>query len=136
MAKLIATYIPTLICLLGFDALWLWLVALPMFRGTLGPDLLTFRAGPGVLFYLVYTAGVVVFVVPAAAGRGWPVMAMYGALFGLFTYATYDLTNLATLRPWTPALAAADIGWGMVLTAVASTLGNAAGQAILRRLLP
>jgi uncharacterized membrane protein len=54
-------------------------------------------------------------------------------LFGLFAYATYDLTNYATLRPWTLQLAATDIVWGMALTAAASTLGLLGGQAIERR---
>jgi uncharacterized membrane protein len=133
MLKLAATYIPTLVILLAIDAAWLGLVALPMFRSALGADLLTFRAVPGVLFYLVYAAGILVFVLPAAGGA-WPMTLLYGALFGLFTYGTYDLTNYATLKPWTLQLASADIAWGMVVTAATATLGMLAGDAILRRL--
>ena len=48
--------------------------------------------------------------------------ALNGALFGLFTYATYDLTNYATLKDWTAALAVSDIAWGMVTTAVVALL--------------
>ncbi len=85
------------------------------------------------LFYLLYAAGILVFVLPAAAGE-WQMTLLYGALFGLFTYGTYDLTNYATLKPWTLQLASADIAWGMAVTAVTSTLGMLAGQALLKRL--
>jgi uncharacterized membrane protein len=133
MLKLAATYFPTLVILLVIDAAWLGLVALPMFRAALGADLLTFRAAPGILFYLVYTAGILVFVLPAAQGA-WQMTLLYGALFGLFTYGTYDLTNYATIKPWTLQLASADIAWGMTVTAVTSTLGMLAADTILKRL--
>jgi uncharacterized membrane protein len=57
---------------------------------------------------------------------------LYRALFGLFTYATYDLTNYGTLKSWTAALAASDIVWGKVMTVVGSTLGMIVGRAIVR----
>jgi uncharacterized membrane protein len=133
MLKPAATYVTTLILLFVIDAVWLWFAALPMFRAALGQDLLTFRAVPGVLFYLIYAAGIMVFVVPAGQVGGWHVTLLYGALFGLFAYGTYDLTNYATLKPWTLQLAASDIVWGMVLTAAASTLGLLGGQAVAQR---
>jgi uncharacterized membrane protein len=133
MIKIAATYIPTLLLMLLIDGTWIALVALPMFRATLGQDMLTARLVPAVLFYLLYAAGVLVFVLPAGQGS-WQMTALYGALFGLFTYATYDLTNYGTLKSWTAALAASDIVWGMVMTAVVSTLGMFAGQAVVRRL--
>jgi uncharacterized membrane protein len=131
MIKIAATYVPTLLLMLLIDGTWIALVALPMFRATLGPDLLTARLVPAILFYLVYAAGVLVFVLPAGQGS-WQMTALYGALFGLFTYATYDLTNYGTLKPWTAELAASDIAWGMVMTAVVSTLGMFAGRAVFR----
>ena len=73
--------------------------------------MLTARFVPAVLFYLVYAAGIQVFVLPVGQDA-WPLTALNGALFGLFTYATYDLTNYATLRGWTAALAVSDIAWG------------------------
>ena len=133
MLKILATYVPTLLIMLVIDAAWLGLVALPMFRAALGADLLTFRAAPGVLFYLLYAAGIMVFVLPAAGGD-WRMTLLYGALFGLFAYGTYELTNYATLKPWTATLAMADMAWGMVVTAATSTLGMLAGEAILKRL--
>ncbi len=129
MLKPAATYVTTLVLLLVIDAVWLWLAALPMFRAALGQDLLTFRAAPGVLFYLLYAAGILTFVVPAGAG-GWQFTLLYGALFGLFAYGTYDLTNYATLKPWTLQLAASDMAWGMVLTAASAALGMLGGQAV------
>jgi uncharacterized membrane protein len=131
MLKFAATYILTLVLMLVIDGTWIGLVALPMFRATLGQDRLTARVVPAVLFYLVYAAGIQVFVLPAGQGS-LPLTALYGALFGLFTYATYDLTNYATLKGWTAALAVADIAWGMVMTAVVSTLAMFAGRAVAR----
>jgi uncharacterized membrane protein len=132
MLKISVSYTLTLLFLLLLDAAWLGLVALPMFRGTLGQEILTFRATPGLLFYLLYAAGILVFVLPMSQAGGWPTTVAFGAFFGLVAYGTYDLTNYATLKPWTLALAATDIAWGMVLTATASTLGMLAGQALLR----
>jgi uncharacterized membrane protein len=133
MIKIAATYISTLLLMLLIDGTWIGLVALPMFRATLGEDMMTARFVPAILFYLVYVAGVQVFVLPAGQGS-WQMTALYGALFGLFTYATYDLTNYGTLKSWTAGLAASDIAWGMVMTAVVSTLGMLAGQAVTRRI--
>ncbi|MGD0104730.1 MAG: DUF2177 family protein [Rhodopila sp.] len=131
MLKFAATYILTLLLMLVIDGTWIALVALPMFRRTLGQDMLTARVVPAVLFYLVYAAGIQVFVLSAGQGA-WPLTALNGALFGMFTYATYDLTNYATLRGWTAALAVSDIAWGMVMTAVVSTLAMFAGRAVAR----
>jgi uncharacterized membrane protein len=131
MLKFAATYIPTLLLMLLIDGTWIALVALPMFRATLGQDMLTARVVPGVLFYLIYAAGILVFVLPAGQGS-WQMTALYGALFGLFAYATYDLTNYTTLKSWTATLATSDILWGMVMTAVVSTLGMFAGRTVIR----
>jgi uncharacterized membrane protein len=132
MLKLAATYVPTLLFMVLIDGVWIGFAALPMFRAALGEDMLTFRVVPGILFYLLYVAGIMVFVMPAAQAGGWPMAMLYGALFGLFAYATYDLTNLSTLKSWTMGLAASDMAWGMVMTAIVSTLGLFAGQVILR----
>jgi uncharacterized membrane protein len=131
MLKFAATYVLTLVLMLLIDGTWIALVALPMFQTTLGQDMLTGRVVPGILFYLVYAAGIQVFVLRAAQGA-WPMTVLYGALFGLVTYATYDLTNYATLKAWTLALAASDIAWGVVMTAAVSTLAMVAGRAVAR----
>ncbi|MDE2265766.1 MAG: DUF2177 family protein [Alphaproteobacteria bacterium] len=105
------------------DALWLGYFANAVFRPTLGAIL---RDPPNwiaaALFYLLYAAGVVIFATgPALRANSWATALLYGALFGLFTYMTYDLTNLATIRLWTIRLAAMDIAWGIALTAFAAT---------------
>ncbi len=131
MLKFAVTYILTLLLMLVIDGTWITLVALPMFRATLGQDRLTARILPAVLFYLIYAGGIQAFVLPAGQGA-WHMTAFYGALFGLFTYATYDLTNYATLKDWTAALAASDIAWGVVMTAVVSALAMVAGPTVAR----
>ena len=77
--------------------------------------------GSAILFYLVFIAGLVVFVVAPALDKGsWVRALLLGALFGLITYATYDLTNLATLKDWPLVVTVVDLIWGMVLAATVS----------------
>ena len=74
-----------------------------------------------ILFYLLFIAGLVVFVVaPAIEKSSWERALLFGALFGLITYATYDLTNLATLKDWPLVVTVVDLTWGMVLAASVS----------------
>ena len=74
-----------------------------------------------ILFYLLFIAGLVVFVIaPAIEKSSWERALLLGALFGLITYATYDLTNLATLKDWPLVVTAVDLTWGMVLAASVS----------------
>jgi len=74
-----------------------------------------------ILFYLLFIAGLVVFVVVPALEKGsWVRALLFGALFGLITYATYDLTNLATLKDWPLVVTVVDLIWGMVLAASVS----------------
>ena len=74
-----------------------------------------------ILFYLLFIAGLVVFVVVPALEKGsWVRALLFGALFGLITYATYDLTNLATLKDWPLVVTVVDLIWGAVLAASVS----------------
>ena len=74
-----------------------------------------------ILFYLLFIAGLVVFVVTPAIEKGsWVRAILFGALFGLITYATYDLTNLATLKDWPLVVTVVDLIWGTVLAAFVS----------------
>jgi uncharacterized membrane protein len=128
--------VSTLVIMLAMDSAWIGLVALPSYRALFG-DGLQFRAGPAILFYLLYLVGVLFFVVrPALQAGGWTTSLAYGALFGLVAYGTYDLTNYSTLRVWTPGLTASDMIWGAVLTAVAPTLGIIAGTYLLSVIKP
>ncbi len=118
------TYIVTLVVFLALDAGWIGFFALPMFKATFGPDLMVFRPLPGILFYLLQIIGIMVFVYPLGKSGGWSTLLLYGALFGLFTYATFDLTNYSFLKPYTLPLAAADIIWGTALTAVTAVVAT------------
>ena len=89
---------------------------------------------PAVVFYLLYVLGLVVLVVlPALSARSWEFALTRGALLGCAAYATYDLTNQATLRGWSPAITAADLLWGTTLTAVSATGAYLVVRAVLVR---
>jgi uncharacterized membrane protein len=90
-----------------------------------------FRLAPAIVFYLLYVSGVLVFAVtPALRDGRWTTAALMGALFGFFCYATYDLTNQATLAVWSTTVTVADIAWGVVLTTTGALAGYfAAGVA-------
>ena len=76
-----------------------------------------------ILFYLLFIVGLVIFVISPAIEKGsWLLALLYGALFGLITYATYDLTNLATLKDWPLLVTAIDLAWGAVLAASVSII--------------
>ncbi len=122
-------FMATLVAFVVMDAAWLTLVALKMFQSQLGAILrLEPMLGAAVVFYLIYTFGLVTLAVrPAVAARSMEVAAAKGAVLGLTAYATFDLTNLAVIKGWTIGLAAIDIAWGVVVSAIASVAGCAAG---------
>jgi uncharacterized membrane protein len=136
MLRYVVTYVATLVIFGAIDAVWLGLIAANMYRQTLGDILLDkFRAGPAIAFYLLNILGLMVFAVPAASGPGrWQQALLFGALYGVFTYATYDLTNYATLKVWTLRLTLTDIAWGCFVSGVATALGVVAADAVLRAL--
>jgi uncharacterized membrane protein len=118
-------YVATGLVLLAFDAIWLSFATQRLYRPLMGDMLLEkFRLVPAMLFYLIYVAGIVVFAItPAFSSERWATAALYGAFLGFLAYATYDLTNLATLRDWPVAVTIADLSWGTFLTASAATIG-------------
>jgi uncharacterized membrane protein len=118
-------YLATAIVLLGIDFAWLTIMGPPLYRRTLGDVLVqNFRIIPAVAFYLLYTAGIMTFAVfPALDANLWTTALVQGALFGFFAYATYSLTNHATLRNWSTTITLVDLGWGTTLTAVSATFG-------------
>ena len=124
-------YLFTLIVFVAFDFMWLGIVAHRFYSSQLGSlmrDDINFAAAFG--FYLAYVAGVVFFAVaPALAGGLWQQAAVNGALLGLLAYATYDMTNLATLKNWPLAMSIVDILWGGLLTCTSAILGFFATRA-------
>jgi len=129
--RYIVLYLVTLVVLMALDFLFLGVLAKGFFVGEVGDMLGEVKPAPAVLFYLLYVVGVLIFV-SGGAGATTSSTLLFGALFGLFCYATFDLTSLALLKHWSWAVAAVDIGWGTVVTAVSST----AGLVVADRLVP
>lgn len=115
-------YISATLAFAILDILWLSLAGAALFKRTLEGVLLTdIRIAPAVLFYLVFPAGLVVFAVSPALKAHAPMLALgFGALLGFFAYATYDLTNFATIKGWTAQLATIDIACGTLWSALAA----------------
>jgi len=115
-------YVSTAVVFLALDAVWLGAMADRLYRPAIGHLMADrFSLAPAVLFYLLYVAGVVVFaVMPALASGRWTTALGLGAMLGLLAYATYDLTNQATLKDWAWSVTIADLCWGTFVTAVSA----------------
>lgn len=121
---LIKLYAIALPIFFAIDMLWLGLVAKNFYAKQLGhlmrPDINWLAA---ILFYLLFIVGLVLFVIsPALDKRSLLQAILFGAFFGLVTYATYDLTNLATLKEWPLFVTIVDLAWGAVLAGLVSGL--------------
>jgi uncharacterized membrane protein len=130
MAYYLKLYFATLIAFFAIDMLWLGLVARTFYRKYLG-----FLMAPSpnwlaaIIFYLLFILGVLFFVVvPGLEGNSLKTTLLRAALFGLITYATYDLTNLATVKDWPVLVTVVDMTWGMVLSISVSYIGFMAGK--------
>ena len=126
MSKFLSAYFATLVVMVTLDLIWLGVVAKPIYQAGIGhlmadkPDVAI-----AIVFYAVFALGLMVFAVaPWAAQGGWLKMAAMAGLFGFFAYATYDLTNLATLKQWPLSLALTDMAWGTVVSAVSACAGK------------
>jgi uncharacterized membrane protein len=120
--RYVVLYLATLIVIVPIDFLFLGIVAKGFFTSQVGDMLGGIRPIPAVLFYLLYVVGILIFV-SGPASATWQSTLLYGALFGLFCYATFDLTSLSLLKHWTWAVAVVDVCWGSFVTAVSSTAG-------------
>ncbi len=123
--NLVLTYLSVAVSFVAIDAIWLKTMAERLYRPVLGEIL---RPEPNLaaaaLFYVVYPIGLLGFAVMPAHDEGGGLRAFtLGAMFGCFTYATYDLTNQATLRNWSTTLTIADICWGSFLAGISAWLG-------------
>ncbi|WP_269580584.1 DUF2177 family protein [Roseibium sp. Sym1] len=125
MLKLITAYLSTAIVFLAVDYVWLSHVATRFYRDQIGHLLMDKpNLAAAAVFYVLYVVGIVVFAVaPALRGESFATAVLYGALFGFFTYATYDVTNYATLKDWPVLVVAVDVAWGTFLSALSATLG-------------
>lgn len=130
MAYYLKLYLATLIAFFAIDMVWLGLVARTFYRQQLG-----FLLSPNtnwvaaVIFYLLFILGILVFVVlPGLEADSLKTTILRAALFGLITYATYDLTNLATVKDWPLLVTVVDLAWGTVLSIAVSCAGFFAGK--------
>lgn len=128
MLHYLIAFAGTAVVMIALDMLWLGVVAKPIYRQGIG-HLMADKpnVAVAVMFYLLYAIGVVIFAVaPSDTAASWEGAVLMGALFGFFAYATYDLTNLATLRDWPVRLSMIDIVWGTVVSAASAAGGKAA----------
>jgi uncharacterized membrane protein len=116
--KTLIIYGITTVVFFAIDMLWLGLIAKNFYREKLGfilsPDVNWYAA---VIFYLIYIGGILYFaVLPAMKDESWQTALIQGAVLGFLCYATYDLTNMATIKNWPLTVVLVDIVWGIVLT--------------------
>ncbi len=118
------SYIAALMLYAAADVTWLSLTGVALYRRQLGEVLLPgFNIPPAIAFYLIYPVGLVTFaIMPALKGGSITQALLYGALLGAIAYATYDLTNYATLRNWTVQITVIDVCWGAFASAVVAAL--------------
>ena len=132
--QMILLYIITLVVFFVIDMIWLGVVAKGFYRRHLGsfmsPNVNWIAA---MLFYLLFIVGMLVFAIRPALVAGVPLNALfYGALLGLISYATYDLTNMATLKDWPLIVTIVDLIWGTVLGGVVSYVSVLLGRTLLK----
>jgi uncharacterized membrane protein len=130
--KYVLLYILTFIVFLAIDAVWLLVISKNLYSKEIG-HLMAERALllPALIFYLLFVVGVLIFsVIPGYEAQSVSKTLMLAALFGLMTYATYDLTNLATLRDWPIKITLIDIVWGTTISTVTGLAGFYIAQLI------
>ena len=125
ISKLILSYLLTFAVFFIIDMAWLGLIAKDLYKKYLG-DFLSDQVNwtAALIFYLLFVVGFFIFaILPSVEKNSLTSAILLGALFGFFTYATYDLTNLATLKNWPLNIVFIDILWGALLTGIVSTAG-------------
>jgi uncharacterized membrane protein len=130
MAYYLKLYLATLIAFFAVDMVWLGLVARTFYRKYLG---FLMASSPNwlaaIVFYMLFVVGILVLaVLPGLEASSLRTTLLRGALFGLVAYATYDLTNLATVKNWPLVVTIVDLIWGTVLSTVVSYAGYVAGK--------
>jgi len=130
----VVAFVTTLAVFAVIDTTWLGTMGDRLYRPLIGSMLAdNFRLVPAIVFYALYAAGLTLFAVaPGLAEGGWKKALIWGGLFGLFAYGTYDLTNLATLKTWSVKLTVIDMAWGMTVSAGSSAIACALAGRLLR----
>ena len=113
--------------MVALDMLWLGVIAKSFYMQGIG-HLMAERPNVAVAvgFYVLYALGIVVFAVAPGEAGGWSRTLALGAMFGFFAYATYDLTNLATLKNWPISVTLVDMAWGSLVSAASAAAGKLA----------
>lgn len=130
--QIVTLYLITAFVFLALDIVMLKRVMYPLFSSNLGDWLLEYpRMGPAALFYLFYVGGVLFFASwPAFISGNSTHALMAGALLGVLAYGTYEFTNFATLRGWSPIMVMVDVTWGGILTGFSAWAGVVTTRAI------
>jgi len=121
----VAAYLGAAIVFCVMDFIWLTIVAKDFYKTHMGELMaVEVKMVPAVTFYVLYLAGLVVFAIsPALREQNWMVAAGLGLLLGIIVYASYDLTNMATLKTWSITLTLVDIAWGACVSAISAVAG-------------
>ena len=122
MKRYATLYLATLVVIIPIDFLFLGTIARGFFTSQVGDMFGDVRFAPAILFYLLYVMGILVFVSGRVTAT-WQSTLLYGALFGFFCYATFELTSLSLLRHWTWPVVLVDVCWGTFVTAASATIG-------------
>lgn len=121
---IIKTYLVAFVVFFAIDIVWLGFVAKNLYRENLGHMMADKTNWPAaIIFYAIFIAGLIFFAIhPALEKDSWTYALLVGGLFGFMCYATYDMTNLATLKDWPLKITVIDIIWGTVLNALTSVV--------------
>ena len=132
MKQTAVLYIATLVALVAIDFIWLSQMGERLYRPVMKDMVLQdFRPAPAIVFYMIFAFGLVWFAgLPALNDGSARTALVNGALMGFVAYATYDLTNRATLKAWPLDVAVLDIAWGGFMTACAALVGFLVLQAL------
>ncbi len=124
-------YLLTIPVFFLIDMLWLGVLAKGFYQDKLGGFIGPVNWTAAIIFYLIFIVGILIFAVaPALESQSLAKAVVLGALFGFFTYATYDLTNLATLKEWPVIVVVVDIIWGAVLSGSVAAISYLIGKSL------
>jgi uncharacterized membrane protein len=134
MGKWIVGYAGAGVTFIALDMVWLNVVAPAFYRAAIGHLLAgRFNGGAAIAFYILYVAGLAAFALkPGFEAHSLVAACLWGTAFGLVAYATYDLTNMATLKDWPLRLTVVDMVWGAVASGIASGVGFAIASAFVK----
>jgi len=132
MLQYILLYLVVLGSFFVIDMIWLGLVAKNFYKKQLGFIMAAKVNWPAaIIFYLLFIVGLVFFVIYPSLGQdSWFYAFLTGAFFGMICYATYDLSNLATLKDWPPVVTIVDLVWGSLLSGTLTIIGYFFGRSL------